>query len=59
MFAAAWALTKPGLGGRQWPRTLLLVAGSAVLLLVWKVPPIQVLGLAALFGFIWPGSASR
>jgi chromate transporter len=57
MSATAWDLVRLHVSGRQFLRTLVLFAGSALLALVFSVPPIQVLALAALLGFFWRGPA--
>jgi chromate transporter len=59
MFAAAWLLLRPQLARRRLLRTLLIAVAAFVL--VWKsvLSPVQVLGLAALTGFLWKDDAAR
>ncbi len=52
MFAAAWNLLRPHLHRRSWARATLLAGGSAALM-TFALPPVEVLGLAALAGFLW------
>lgn len=53
MGAAAWELIRPHLRGRNWARTLVLALGAAALSIVFSIPPIQLLALAAMIGFFW------
>ena len=56
MAASAWQLLAPHFAARNWRRALraLAIAGGALLAtLVPRVPPIEVLALAALVGFFW------
>jgi chromate transporter len=59
MAAAAWQLAAPQLVSRRAARALVFFGGSAVLSLVFSVPPIQVLALAALAGFFWRAPAGN
>jgi chromate transporter len=54
MFAASYLLVRPHLGRSKLLRTALLAAGAFVV--AWKqlLPPVQVLGLAAVVGYFWP-----
>jgi chromate transporter len=54
MFAASWTLIRPGMRRKSWPRTCLLAGGAALLSAVFRLPPIEVLALAAAAGFFWP-----
>jgi len=56
MGAAAWNLVRPHVRRTSWLRPLVLVAGSILLLLRFSVPPVQVLGMAALAGLFWRGA---
>ena len=53
MIAAAWLLARPRFRAGQRLRTLILVAGPAVLLLFFNFPPVAVLGLAVIAGLLW------
>ncbi len=55
MAAGAWLLLRPRLGRKTWPRSAVLFGGCVALTLVFSVPPIQVLALAALAGWVWRG----
>jgi len=51
--AAAWLLARPFLVSRSWPRAVLLAGGAAALSGFSVLSPIQVLGLAAVAGYLW------
>lgn len=53
MVAAAWSLARPHLRSGKWPRALALAGASTLLSLWFFMPPIQVLGLAAVAGYFW------
>jgi chromate transporter len=57
MAAAAWLLIRPQLRPSGWLRTLSLVAGCVILSLAFSMPPVQVLALAGLAGFLWRDSS--
>jgi chromate transporter len=56
IIAGAWLLIQPDALSRNWLRTLVLVAGAMVLSLGFGVPPIPIVGLAAVVGFLWQES---
>ncbi len=56
IIAGAWLLIEPDILSRNWFRTVTLVAGSIILSLGFSVPPIPIVGLAALTGFFWQDS---
>ena len=53
MAVSAWQLVSPDLRRARVLRAVVLVAGSALLSYAFRMPPIEVLGLAALVGFFW------
>jgi len=53
MAVSAWQLVRPHLRRRRALRAIVLVAASAYLAYAWHMPPIEILGLAALAGFFW------
>ncbi|MGA2134866.1 MAG: chromate transporter [Bryobacteraceae bacterium] len=53
MAASAWQLIRPHMRRGRAVRAVVLVAGSAWLAYGLHVPPIEVLGLAALAGIFW------
>ena len=53
IISGAWLLIQPDILSRNWFRTVTLVAGSMILSLGFSVPPIPIVGLAALTGFFW------
>jgi chromate transporter len=55
MAVSAWQLVRPHLRrlNQRALRAIVLVAASACLSFVFHLPPIEVLGLAALAGFFW------
>jgi chromate transporter len=53
MFAASWALIAPHVRRQTWLRTCVLAGGAALLSAGFSLAPIQVLGLAAVVGFLW------
>jgi chromate transporter len=53
MPAAAWQLARPYLYGARWLHSLIIVGGAVTLSLGLGVSPIQVLGIAAVLGFVW------
>jgi chromate transporter len=57
IIAGAWLLIQPDMLSRNWFRTLVLVAGAMVLSLGFGVPPLPIVGLAALTGFFWQEAA--
>jgi chromate transporter len=57
MATGAWQLVRPHLTRARWVRAAVLAGGSA--LLSMKVPPIPVIGLAALVGFFWRAPEGR
>ncbi len=56
IIAGAWQLIQPDVLSRNWFRTLMLVGGSMILSLGFDLPPIPIVGLAALTGFFWQES---
>ena len=56
IIAGAWLLIQPDILSRNWFRTLTLVACSMILSLGFGVPPIPIVGLAAVAGFFWQDS---
>lgn len=56
IIAGAWLLMQPDILSRNWFRTVTLVAGAMILSLGFSVPPIPIVGLAALAGFFWQDS---
>jgi len=56
ILAGAWLLIEPDVLSRNWFRTLTLVIGAMVLSLGFSVPPMPIVGLAAIVGFVWPES---
>jgi chromate transporter len=56
IIAGAWQLIQPDVLSRNWFRTLSLVAGSMILSSGFGIPPIPIVGLAALAGFFWRDS---
>jgi chromate transporter len=50
--ASCWLLLRPFIGAVSWLRIVVLVGGSAVLASL-SMPPVRVLGLAIIVGFIW------
>lgn len=56
IIAGAWLLMQPDILSRNWFRTITLVAGSMILSLGLSVPPIPIVGLAAIIGFFWKDS---
>jgi len=57
MVAGAWLLLRPHLTAHAWMRGVLFFGGALAVSLVSWLSPIQVLALAALVGFLWPGGA--
>ncbi len=53
MAVSAFDLVRPHLRRRRALRAVVLVAGSAWLAYGFHVPPVEILGLAALTGFFW------
>jgi chromate transporter len=53
MLAAVWLLAKPHMRRSSWPRTVVLLAGSALLAGSLSLPPVFVLALAAVAGYLW------
>jgi len=53
MPAAAWQLARPYLYGMRALHALVIVGGAVALSLGFGVSPIQVLGIAAILGFLW------
>lgn len=50
LFASSWDLVRPYTGTTGWLQTVLLVAGSLILAVGFRMSPISVLFLSALFG---------
>ena len=60
MLTGAWLLLQPEAATRNWrriARAMALAGGALLLASRFRMAPIQVLGLAALAGYFWPGSA--
>ena len=53
MGAAAWELIAPYLDRKRWLQAVIFGGASLTLSLVFEMPPVQVLGLAALAGSFW------
>jgi chromate transport protein ChrA len=53
MAAGAWLLARPHLIRGTRLRAISIVIGSAILPLVFDIPPLQVLAVAAAVGFVW------
>jgi len=53
MGSAAWELLLPYLNRKRWIHGVTIAGGAVVLSQKLALPPIQVLGLAALVGLIW------
>lgn len=51
--ASCWQLVRPYVDRRRGARTAVIVAGSVLALARFHLPPVQILGLAALVGLIW------
>lgn len=49
-----WSLVKPHVNRREWPRTLVIVSGSAALVWLLHWPPILALAAAGVAGWLWP-----
>jgi chromate transporter len=59
MGVAAWSLLQPQMRPGRWPRALVIFAAALLLTLRFDLTPIQILGLAALAGALWPAAAPR
>jgi chromate transporter len=53
MGTAAWELLAPYLDRKRWLHAIVFAGSSLVLSLVFDMPPVEVLGLAALAGIFW------
>jgi chromate transporter len=53
MAAGGWLLVRPHLTKACWARAVVVAGGSVLLSLGADLPPVPVLGLAALAGFFW------
>ena len=53
MLASAWLLAGPEFKPGSWLRAVLLVAGSFLASWNFSFTPIQILGVAALIGYLW------
>jgi chromate transporter len=58
IFYTCWHLTRSNLRGSNWIRVAVIFIGAAVLQSAFGIPPIRVLFIAALIGFIWPVKAT-
>jgi chromate transporter len=59
MGVAAWSLLQPQFRPGKWVRALVIFSAALLLTLQFGLTPIQVLGLAALSGALWPAPASK
>ncbi len=59
MLASAWQLARPQVKRATWPRAVLFVAGSFLAAWKFSFSPIQILGLAALIGYLWNPRAAE
>jgi chromate transporter len=60
MLTGAWLLLQPEAATRKWrriARAAVLAGGALLLAHRFRMAPVQVLGLAALAGYFWQGSA--
>ena len=53
MATAAWELLAPYLDRKRWLHAAVFAGSSLILSLVFDMPPVEVLGLAALAGVFW------
>jgi chromate transporter len=53
MGTAAWELLRPYLDRRRWLHAAVITTASLLLTLRFEMPPIEVLGLAAVAGLVW------
>jgi chromate transporter len=53
MLGAAVLLVRSGISKNNWIRALLIAIGAFVLARVFALPPIAVIGVAAVVGFFW------
>lgn len=53
MGTAAWELVQPYLDRKRWLHATVFAGASLVLSLIFDMPPVEVLGLAALGGVFW------
>lgn len=54
MLASGWAILRPYFRSSSTRRTSVILVGSIVLMLVVRLSPVPILGLAALLGFLLP-----
>lgn len=53
MVASSFALVRPSLTRRAWPRVVLLSGGTLLLRELWNLSPLQVMAIASAIGAIW------
>jgi chromate transporter len=53
MATAAWELLAPYLDRKRWLQAAVIAGASLLLSLIYEMPPVEVLGLAALVGVFW------
>ena len=59
MVASSFALARPSLNRRGWPRVLLLTGGTLLLREVWNLSPLQIMAMASTIGALWLEDEAR
>lgn len=53
MVASSFALARPSLNRRGWPRVVLLSGGTLLLREAWNLSPLQIMAFASAVGALW------